>query len=81
MVSPLAGTSSTKQTNKQNITKHIETENKLTVTRGERGENFGKEGDGFSGTIIKDTWTITRMGVETGEVCGKGWVEKAENCS
>ena len=37
MISPLTGTSSTKQTSKQNITKDTEIENRLTVTRGESG--------------------------------------------
>ena len=35
MISPISGTLSTKQTSEQNIT---EIKNKLTVTRGERGE-------------------------------------------
>ena len=39
------------------------------MTRGER--IIGGKGEGFTGTIIKDTWTITR-GVETGE----GVIEK-----
>ena len=38
MISPISGTKSIKQTNKQNITRHIEIKNKLTVTRGEWGE-------------------------------------------
>ena len=29
------------------------------MTRGERGGNFREKGEGFVGTIIKDTWTIT----------------------
>ena len=45
---------------------------------------MGGKGEEFTGTIIKDTWTIT-MGVETGEGgregggSGEGWWEKAEN--
>ena len=39
---------------------------------------MGREGDTFTGTIIKDTWTITR-GMETGKGGGEGWGEKAEN--
>ena len=45
------------------------------------------KGEGFTGTIIKDTWIITRGGVETGEGgaegcgCGKGWGRKVENCT
>ena len=38
MISPISGTSSIKETSKQNITKDIEIKNKLTVTRGEGGE-------------------------------------------
>ena len=34
MISPTSGTSSTKQTRKQNRTSNIEIKNKLTVTRG-----------------------------------------------
>ena len=34
MISPISGTSSTKQTSKQNRTSDIEIKNKLTVTRG-----------------------------------------------
>ena len=33
-----------KQTNEQNITKDTEIENRLTVTRGERGGNFRGKG-------------------------------------
>ena len=32
------------------------------MTRGERGGNFREKGEGFVGTIIKDTWTITGGG-------------------
>ena len=28
---------------------------------------MGEKGEGFTGTIIKDTWTITSWGVATGE--------------
>ena len=35
MISPMSGTSSTKQTSKQNITRDMEIKNKLTVTRGD----------------------------------------------
>ena len=38
MISPISGTYSTKQTSKQNTTRDIEIKNKLTVSRGERGE-------------------------------------------
>ena len=34
---------------------------------------IGEKSEGFAGTIIKDTWTITR-GVETGEGGGVGWL-------
>ena len=53
-----------------------------------RGEGIiGKKGEGFAGTIIKDTWTITRgewkQGREVGraEVVGRGLGKKAENCT
>ena len=35
---------------------------------------MGIKGEGFTGTIIKDTWTITRGMVETEEEVGKAWV-------
>ena len=54
-----------KQTSKQNINKDTEIEKRLTVTRGEREGISGEKGEGFVGTIIKDTWTIT-WGVEMG---------------
>ena len=44
MISPLTGTSSTKQTSKQNITKDTEIENRLIVTRGERGGDYREKG-------------------------------------
>ena len=40
--SPISGTYSTKQTSKQNVTRDIEIEIKLTVTRGGRGDNREK---------------------------------------
>ena len=52
---------------------------RLAVTKGEG--IMGAKGEGFAGAIIKDTWTITRWGVETGEGGGEGWGEKAENCT
>ena len=33
---------------------------------------MGEKGEGFTGTSIKDTWTITR-GLETAEGGGDGW--------
>ena len=51
-----------------------------------RGEGIlGEKGEGFVGTIIKDTWIIMG-GVETGGRWGGlgvrlGWGEKAENLS
>ena len=47
---------------------------------------MGGKCEGFTGTIIKDTWTRTRR-VETGEGGGagwgggEGWGGKAENCT
>ena len=55
------------------------------MTRGERGGNFRGKGEGFAGTIIKDTWTINgeegRKWERGGEGwgVGLGWGEKAEN--
>ena len=46
-----------KQTNKQYITRDTEIENRMTVPRGEGIS--GEKGEGFAGTIRKDTWTIT----------------------
>ena len=53
-----------------------------------RGEGIsGEKGEGFVGTIIKDTLTVTGGGgVETGGRWGGlgvrlGWREKAENCT
>ena len=44
MISPISGTSSTKQTSEQNRTREVEIKNKLTVTRGEGGgDNGGKK--------------------------------------
>ena len=34
---------------------------------------MGEKSEGFTGTIIKDTWTITRWGLETGEGGMEGW--------
>ena len=47
MISPLTGTLPTKQTNKQNITKDIEIENRLTVNRGEGRKFQGKRVKGL----------------------------------
>ena len=48
------------------------------MTRGEKRGNFRGKGEGFVGTIIKDTWTITRgqggnRGGKWGD--GEGWGE------
>ena len=55
---------------------------------GGRGEGIsGEKGEGFIGTILKDTWIITGVGgLEMGGkwgglVVGLGWGEKAENCN
>ena len=72
-----------KQVSKQNITRDIEIENKLTVTRGEMGgNNAGKREKGFSGKSIKDTWTKPRRGGIKGERWGwLGWEENGDNCT
>ena len=47
---------------------------------------MGGKGEGFTGTIIKDIWTITRREVKTGEGGGEGWSggdgwgENADHC-
>ena len=69
MISPLTGTSSTKEKSKQNITRDIEIKNNLTIAGGGRGQC----GEGFSGTTIKDTWTKPRGRVEAREGGGFGW--------
>ena len=40
--------------------------------RGKRGRISVEKGEGFAGTIIKDTWTITEGGWKW-EVGGEGW--------
>ena len=68
---------STKQKSKQNLTRDIEIKNKLTVTRGEvGGDNAGGggQGEGFSGTTIKDTWTKPKVGgISQGRRGWLGW--------
>ena len=44
MISPLTGTSSTKEKNKQNITRDIEIKNNLTIARGEGECDSGEKG-------------------------------------
>ena len=36
------------------------------MARGERGGDYRAKGEGFPGTIIKDTWTITSGGGNRG---------------
>ena len=80
MISPVTGTSSTKEKSKQNITRDIEIKNHVPIARGEWGE-------GCIGTTIKDTWTKSRGRVEVGEGGGtgwggvEGWGENADNCN
>ena len=44
MISPLTGTSSTREKSKQNITRDIEIKNNLTIARGEWGGDSGERG-------------------------------------
>ena len=44
MMSPLIGTSSTREKSKQNITRHIEIKNIVTLARGEWGGDSGERG-------------------------------------
>ena len=80
MISLLTGTQSTKQMSKQNITKDIEIENRVTVTRRERGGNFRGKGwrvcrNNYKGHM--DNNGGTGNGREVGRV-GKG---ETENCT
>ena len=56
VIAPICGTSSPKQTRKQNIMIDIEIKNKLTVNREEGEGIMGGKWEGLSGTYIKDTW-------------------------
>ena len=67
MISSLTGTLSSKQTNKQNITRDIGIKNNLTVTRGEVGEDNGGKG----GRVFRNNYRGHRA--ETGEGGGDGW--------
>ena len=56
------------------------------MIRGEREGLMGEKGEGFTGTIIKDIWTITREvvmeeGSREGWDGGECWRGKAENCT
>ena len=44
MISPLTGTSSTKEKSKQNVTRDTEVKSNLTITRGEWGGDSGERG-------------------------------------
>ena len=44
IISPLTGTKSTKEKNKQNITRDIEIKNNLTIARGEGGGDSAEKG-------------------------------------
>ena len=59
------------ETIKRNITRDIEIQNKLTVTRvegSEEGNNRGKKGKGNQGTSKKGPWTKSKGGkIEGGE--------------
>ena len=58
----------TKQTSRQNITRDVEIEKKLTVTRGKVERANGRERrKGCQGTSIKDTWTKPKGGRIEGE--------------
>ena len=75
-----------KQTNKQNITKDTEIENRPTVTRGERGGNFRGKGWRACRNNYKGHMDNNGAGVEIGGRwgglgIGLGWGEKAENCT
>ena len=42
---------------------------------------MGEKGEGFTGTIIKDTWTIAGVDGNRGGRVGVGGGGKAENCN
>ena len=44
------------------------------MTRGEGVGIMGEKGEGFTGTIIKDIWTITRRGWKRGREVGRAGV-------
>ena len=74
MISPISGTSSTKQTSKQNLTRDIENKNKLTVTRGEVGRDSGaKRGKGFQ-EHLQRTHGQNQRGLDQGWVVGMAGV-------
>ena len=56
------------------LLQRVEIKNKLTETRGEVGRGNGREGEGFLGTSINDTWTKPKGGgIEVGGGNGWGW--------
>ena len=91
MISPISGTQSTKQTNKQNKTRDIEIENNLTVTRGEMGRDNGGKGvrvlqlyrNNYKGHMDKTKGRGWKQGKEVG-MDGVGrelWGVNTENCN
>ena len=61
------------KTSKQNMTRDIEIKNKLTITKGEVGGNFGGiRQKRCQGTCIKDPWTKP-MGLGSRVEGGEGW--------
>ena len=74
------------KTNKQaKYNKATETENRLTVTREERGGNFRRKGwrvcrNNYKGHTITG-WGVEMGGRWEGLGVGLGWGEKAENCT
>ena len=74
MISPIKGIWSTKQTSEKNPTRDIEIQNRLTVNRGEWGEDVGEiRRKGCQGTCIKGPWTKPRrVGWRVGGADGWG---------
>ena len=71
-----------------NYTEHLELvlwdtgiENRLTVTRGERGGDYRGKGGKVCRNNYKGHMDSNKVGVETGERGGEGWREKAEHCT
>ena len=73
MISPLSGTSSTKRTIKQYVTRDIEVKKNLTIIRGERVWDKGRSVF-WNVPHVKNTWTQPCGMVEAREGGGFGRV-------
>ena len=86
-ISPVSGTSSTKQISKQNINRDIEIKNKLTVTIAVVGGYNGGKGRKVFRNIYKGHMDKTKRGwnqgreVEMVRVGREWWEVNADNCT